>query len=592
MLPKRNEVPVKYTWDLTRIFKDDATFEADYKVTEDLISKLPSQITDSAKELYDGLTQILEATRKVEKLYVYASMSSDVDTSNSHYLGLFARCQKLFNNLSEKISFLEPALLSIADQWEQYLTDYPQLRDYQLFVERILDKKAHTLDAQSEKLIAQAGDALDSAENTYGVLTDSDMEYGYVQDENGEMVKLSDGLYSILIQSKDRNVRKNAFDVMYEAYGQFGNTLASTLSGVVKKHNFNSKAHHYKSARQAALAANNVPEEVYDTLITEVNKHLDLLHEYVALRKKILKLDDLQMWDMYVPITSQAQTKVDFETAKKIAQDAFAYLGEDYQKHVDHIFNDRVIDLVESENKRTGAYSGGSYDTDPYILLNWEGTLDSVYTLVHETGHSMHSYYTRSNQPYVYGEYPIFLAEIASTTNENILTEYLLDHETDPQSRAYLLNYYLDSVKGTLFRQTQFAEFEEKIHEADQNGIPLTREYLDKLYGDINQKYYGDSVEPGGAIAKEWSRIPHFYYNFYVYQYATGFAAANSLANKVVHGSQADKEAYLGFLKAGSSDYPTNTMKKAGVDMTKADYLEDTFNTFAKRLKELKEIIE
>ena len=430
------------------------------------------------------------------------------------------------------------------------------------------------------------------SENTFNVLTNSDMEYGYVQTDDGQMVQLTDGLYSQLIQSQNRNVRKGAFDVMYATYGQFENTLASTLSGVVKEHNYNARVHNYDSARSAALAENGVPTVVYDTLIKEVNDHIDLLHRYVALRKKILGLKDLQMWDMYVPLTGKPALSYTFEEAKKEAKKALAPLGDDYLKHVDYIFNNRDIDVVESQNKVTGAYSGGCYDTDPYELLNWEDDIDSLYTLVHETGHSVHSLYTRENQPYVYGDYPIFVAEIASTTNENILTEYFLDHIKDSKTKAFILNYYLDSFKGTLYRQTQFAEFEQFIHEADAKGEPLTVDKLNQFYGDLNQHYYGDAVEPGGDIAKEWARIPHFYYDFYVYQYATGFAAASALANKVVHGTDEQRKAYIGFLKAGSSDYPTEIMKKAGVDMTKPDYLEDAFNTFAKRLDEFENLIE
>lgn len=298
------------------------------------------------------------------------------------------------------------------------------------------------------------------------------------------------------------------------------------------------------------------------------------------------------MYDMYVPLTGEPSLSYNFEEAKNEARRALAPLGKDYLEHVDYIFNNRVIDVVESQNKVTGAYSGGSYDTDPYELLNWEDNLDSLYTLVHETGHSVHSWYTRNTQPYVYGDYPIFVAEIASTTNENILTEYFLDKITDPKTRAFVLNHYLDSFKGTLFRQTQFAEFEQFIHEADANGQPLTADVLDEFYGNLNQRYYGDSVEPGGEIAKEWARIPHFYYNFYVYQYATGFAAATALTNNVVHGTDKERTAYINFLKAGSSDYPTEIMKCAGVDMTKADYLKDAFNTFEKRLNEFEKIVD
>ena len=595
-LPTRNEVSDDLKWDLSRVFKNDQEWEQEYKqVAQEIknLSKFKGTLAKSGKDLYEGITAILAVNRRLEKVYVYATMSSDVvDTSNNHYLGFVAKAQSLANQMSAAIAFVDPEILSIPEETlAKFMQDEPRLENYRHRLEQITQKRPHTLPANEEKIIADAGDAMGTSANTFNVLTNSDMEYGYVQDEDGEMVQLSDGLYSLLIQSQDRNVRKNAFDVMYASYGQFENSLASTLSGEVKAHNFNARVHKYNSAREAALSENSVPTAVYDTLIKEVNSHLDLLHRYVALRKKILGLKDLQMYDMYVPLTGKPVLSYNFEEAKAEARKALAPLGEDYLKHVDYIFNNRVIDVVESQNKVTGAYSGGAYDTDPYELLNWEDNLDSLYTLVHETGHSVHSWYTRNTQPYVYGDYPIFVAEIASTTNENILTEYFLDKITDPKTRAFVLNHYLDSFKGTLFRQTQFAEFEQFIHETDANGQPLTADVLDEFYGNLNQRYYGDSVEPGGEIAKEWARIPHFYYNFYVYQYATGFAAATALANKVVHGIEQERDAYINFLKSGSSDYPTEIMKRAGVDMTRADYLRDAFDTFEKRLNEFEKIV-
>ena len=594
-IPKRTEVPEELKWDLTRVFSSDNDWEQEYtlikKEVQDL-SKLKKDFTKDGHYLYDGLTKILEVGRRLEKVYVYATMSSDVDSSDSHYLGYVAQAQTLASQFEAATSFMNPSILELSQaELKQFMEDEPKLNNYAHMLEQIMQQKPHTLSAQEEKIIADAGDALGTSENTFNVLTNSDMEYGYVETDDGEMVQLSDGLYSNLIQSQKREVRKNAFDVMYATYGQFENSLASTLSGVVKQHNYLARVHNYDSARSSALAENHVPTVVYDTLISEVDSHLDLLHDYVALRKQILGLDDLQMWDLYVPLTGTPSLSYTFEQAKAEAKKALVPLGEDYLKQVDYIFNNRVIDVVESQNKVTGAYSGGSYDTDAYELLNWENNIDSLYTLVHETGHSVHSMYTRQSQPYVYGDYPIFVAEIASTTNENILTEYFLDHITDPKTRAFVLNYYLDSFKGTLFRQTQFAEFEQYIHDLDAKGEPLTAGTLDDFYGDLNQRYYGDAVEPGSEIAKEWARIPHFYYNFYVYQYATGFAAATALANNVVHGTSEQREAYINFLKSGSSDYPVEIMKKAGVDMTKPDYLEEAFETFKKRLAEFKDII-
>lgn len=594
-IPNRNEVSDDLKWDLSRIFPNDKAWEQEYdNVASDIqdLARLKGTLAKSGKDLYEGISEMLEVERRLEKVYVYATMSSDVDTSDSHYLGYVAKVQTLATQMSAATAFVDPEILSIpAQKLAQFQKDEPRLAQYKHRLEMVTSKRPHTLSADQEKLVADASDAMGVSANTFNVLTNSDMEYGFTQDENGEMVQLSDGLYSLLIQSQDRNVRKNAFETLYDSYAQFENTLASTLSGEVKAHNYNARSHKYSSAREAALSANGVPTAVYDTLIKQVNKHLDLLHRYVALRKKILDLSDLQMYDMYVPLTGKPALTYDFEAAKAEAKKALKPLGEDYLKHVDYIFNNRVIDVVESKGKVTGAYSGGSYDTDPYELLNWQDDVDNLYTLVHETGHSVHSWYTRNTQPYVYGDYPIFVAEIASTTNENILTEYFLDKVTDPKTRAFILNHYLDSFKGTLFRQTQFAEFEQFIHEADAKGQPLTAQVLDKFYGDLNQRYYGNSVEPGGDIALEWSRIPHFYYNFYVYQYATGFAAATTLANNIVHGTSEQRDAYIGFLKAGSSDYPTEIMKRAGVDMTKPDYLENAFATFEKRLNEFESLI-
>ena len=593
--PYRKDVEVDLTWDLTRIFKNDQEWEKEFaKIQQEIaeLTTLKGKLSTSGTDLYENFSKILKVSREIEKVYVYSTLSSDQDTNNSHYLGFVARVQSLYNDFSAATAFVDPEILDIPEKTiEQFKKDEPRLAEFAHRLDTLNQKRKHTLSSDQEKIIAAASDALNTSENTYNILTNSDMEYGYVEDEDGNTEQLSDGLYSNLIQSQNREVRKQPFDTMFATYGQFENSLASTLSGVVKAHNYNAKMHKYHSAREASLNENGVPTVVYDTLLAEVNKHINLLHRYVALRKKLLKINDLQMYDMYVPLTGQPSDHYDINKAKKIALEALKPLGEDYLKVVKHIFNDRVIDVVETKNKATGAYSGGSYDTDPYILLNWEGNLDSLYTLVHETGHSVHSWYTNHSQKYIYSNYPIFVAEIASTTNENILTEYFLKNITDPKTRAFILNYYLDSFKGTLFRQTQFAEFEQFIHESDAKGEPLTAEILNQFYGDLNQRYYGSSVTPGGQIAKEWSRIPHFYYNFYVYQYATGFAAATALSNNVVHGDKKQLEDYLNFLRSGSSDYPTEIMKKAGVDMTKADYLENAFATFEKRLNEFESLI-
>lgn len=594
-LPTREEVPEELTWNLELIYPTEQAWEDDLKVVKEMTTKVTTyagKVDTSATNLYQVLVEAHDTFRKLEKLFVYASMKSNQDNSNNHFQGLLARVSSLAAKIQADIAFMEPEILAISDeQLQEFIAAEPKLTDYSHYLENLRLKKAHVLDAQTEALLSGAAEVFDSSSQTFSVLSDSDLEFPYVEDENGDTVQLSNGLYGALIESTDRGVRQDAFAALYSVYDQFQNTLAQTLTGNVKGHNFIAQAHHYSSARAAAMASDNIPESVYDTLIDQVNAHLPLLHRYVGLRKKLLGVDELHMYDMYVPLTGEPPLNYTYDEAKVEARKALATLGEDYLKHVDEIFNNRYIDVVENKGKTSGAYSGGAYDTAPYELLNWQDSVNSLYTLVHETGHSVHSWYTRHNQPYQYGDYPIFLAEIASTTNENLLTEYLLKTQTDPKVRAYVLNYYLDGFKGTIFRQTQFAEFEHFIHTTDAAGEPLTADVLDDYYGDLNARYYGPEVAEDPEIALEWSRIPHFYYNYYVYQYATGFAAASSLSQLILTEGQPAVDRYLSFLKSGSSDYAINTMKKAGVDMTKPDYLEAAFSVFETRLNELESLL-
>lgn len=594
-LPKRSDVPETLTWDLTKIFKTDADFEAAFKVVQQLNKEIPSvqgTLGQSAQALADGLIQILDLYRQLETVYVYASLKSDQDTKNTKYQGYQAQVSQLATEVSANVAFLDPEILAIPEATLAAYQKEPQLTIYQHFIDTITANKAHVLQPDAEALIAAAGDVFNTASNTFSVLNNSDLKFPVVTDENGDQVRLSNGVYGRLIESTQPAVRKEAFTALYQVYGQFQNTLAATLAGEVKNHNYIAKTHHYKDARTRAMAGNHIPVAVYDTLVSVVNDHLDLLHRYVALRKKILNLNELHMYDMYTPLTGEAPLSYTFDEAKVEAKKALSVLGPDYLSHVDEIFDNRYIDVVENEGKRSGAYSGGAYDTPPYELLNWQDNVNNLYTLVHETGHSVHSWYTRHNQPYVYGDYPIFVAEIASTTNENLLTEYLLKTQTDPHIRTYILNYYLDGFKGTVYRQTQFAQFEQFIHEADDAGQPLTAKFMSDYYGKLNADYYGDSVINDAQIALEWSRIPHFYMNYYVYQYATGFAAASFLSHQIATQKQGALDKYLNYLKSGSSKYAIDTMKTAGVDMTQPDYLQDAFKVFETRLDELTDLLQ
>ena len=595
MVLQRNEIDEKDTWDLSTIFETDQKWEEELALlTEDTkqAASLEGHLLDSAESLLDITERYLELSRRLEKLYVYAHMKNDQDTRVAKYQEYYAKAMALYSQLDQVFSFYEPEFMAITEeQYQNFLAEEPKLQPYKHFFDKLLQNKDHVLSQREEELLAGAGEIFGAASETFAILDNADIVFPYVQDEDGNEVQLSHGVYMRLVESKNREVRRGAYEALYATYKQYQHTYAKTLQTNVKVQNYRAKVRNYKSAREAALAANFVPESVYDNLVSAVHKHLPLLHRYLALRSKILGIPDLKMYDVYTPLSS-VEYSFTYEEALKKAEEALAVLGDDYLSRVKRAFSERWIDVYENQGKRSGAYSGGSYDTNAFMLLNWQDNLDNLFTLVHETGHSMHSSYTRETQPYVYGDYSIFLAEIASTTNENILTEKLLQEVQDDATRFAILNNFLDGFRGTVFRQTQFAEFEHAIHQADQNGEVLTSEFLSKLYADLNQDYYGLSKEDNPQIQYEWARIPHFYYNYYVYQYSTGFAAASALAEKIVHGSQEDRNRYIDYLKAGKSDYPLNIMRKAGVDMEKEDYLNDAFAVFERRLDEFEALVE
>ncbi|HAR1787697.1 TPA: oligoendopeptidase F [Enterococcus faecium] len=595
-LPKREELPENLTWDLTKIFSSDQEFDEKYlELSEELkqSEKHKGTLDQGASQFLNAIEFVLRVYRQTEVIYVYAHLKNDQDTGNTDYQALYARASSLFSKVSEAVSWFEPEILQLSDdQIWQYFKEEPKLEVYRHYIQQIVDNRAHVLSAEQESLLAGAGEIFDASSDTFAVLNNADLVFPTIEGENGEIVQLSHGVYGQLLESTDRRVREAAFKGLYSVYEQFRNTFASTLGTHIKGHNFKAKVRNYSSAREASLSNNHIPESVYDTLVDVVNKHLPLLHRYMELRKRLLEVEKLHMYDLYTPVLGEAPITFTYEEAKEKALEALKSMGEEYMAIVEKAFSERWIDVVENKGKRSGAYSSGSYDTNPYILLNWHDTLDQLFTLVHEMGHSVHSYFTRSNQPYVYGDYSIFLAEIASTTNENILTEYLLETEKDPRVRAYVLNHYLDGFKGTVFRQTQFAEFEHFMHTEDEKGVPLTSEYLSDSYGKLNAKYYGPAVEEDPEIKFEWSRIPHFYYNYYVFQYSTGFSAASALAKKILNQKPEALENYLAYLKAGNSDYPVEVMKKAGVDMTQAAYIEDAMSMFEQRLNELEELID
>ena len=595
MSEKRSHIDEKYQWDLSTVFATDDAWEAELASLDSDLENAKAykgRLTASSNDLLAITESYLALSRRLEKLYVYASMKNDQDTTVAKYQEYQAKATAIYAKFSEIFAFYEPELMQLSKEaFEDFVAETPALSAYAHFFEQLFKRQPHVLSQAEEELLAGAQEIFGAAGETFGLLDNADIIFPIVPDDEGKEIQLTHGNFISLLESKNRDVRKEAYQALYATYEQFQHTYAKTLQTNVKVHNYEARVHHFKSAREAALSANFIPESVYDTLIETVNANLPLLHRYVELRKKILKLDDLKMYDIHTPL-SEMDMSFTYEEALVKAEDVLAVFGKEYSERVHRAFTERWIDVHVNKGKRSGAYSGGSYDTNAFMLLNWQDTLDNLFTLVHETGHSLHSTFTRENQPYVYGDYSIFLAEIASTTNENILTETLLKEVDDDKARFAILNHYLDGFKSTIFRQAQFAEFEDIIHKADQAGEVLTSDYLNQLYADLNEKYYGLSKTDNLEIQYEWARIPHFYYNYYVYQYATGFAAASYLADKVVHGTQADIDRYLDYLKAGNSDYPLNVIKKAGVDMTTSAYLDAAFRIFEERLDELEALIE
>lgn len=594
-LKTREEMNEQFTWDLTSMYADDAAHQLDYQAMKELLPSLAAfegTLAQSADQLADAIDAVLAASRKMSNVYIYSHLKNDQDAANSTYQEKNALAMQLYNQFGQTIAYYEPEISEIPEATlKTFIESNERLQGYAQYLDNITRQRAHVLSPEQELLLAQAGEVFQGASNTFGLLNNADLVFPEITDELGNKVQLTHSLYGKLLESSDRRVRKETFEQFYKVYDQFKNTMASILSNNIKVNNFNAKVRKFDSARHAALFDNNVPESVYDTLLTAVGDRLSLLHRYVALRKELLEINDLEMYDLYTPLLGEAPIKMTYDEAKDITMKALAPLGEEYLEIMQAAFDERWIDLYENKGKRSGAYSSGSYDSKPYILMNWQDNVNWLYTLVHELGHSAHSYLTHKYQPYVYGSYSIFLAEIASTTNENLLTAYLLEKYEDPKVRLYLLNHFLDGLKGTVFRQTQFAEFEHFMYTSDAAGQPLTQQFLSDNYRELNRKYYGEAVNSDSEIALEWSRIPHFYYNYYVFQYATGFSAATAFSKAILDGKEGALERYLGFLKSGRSQYPIDTIKTAGLDMTQRDYIDSTLDVFEARLNEFEALL-
>lgn len=593
-LRKREEIPQEYKWKLEDIIATDELWEEEIQTVLSLseeISKFKGQLSDGAAVLLEFLTKRDELNYHLNRCYVYANMRLHQDTSVSKYQGYAAKADSISVSVASALAFAEPEILAISDETIlQYFTTEPELEKYRRALEEILRQKEHTLSQIEERILAEAGELAVAPDNIYSMFNNADIRFPYITDVEGNKIRISHGNFIDLLNSKDRSLRKQVFRGVYDTYKKWGNTVATTYVSHLKQEKFFAKMRNYPSVRAMHLDWGNIPETVYDNLIEVVHKHLPVLHRYMALRKKMLNVEHLHMYDLYIPIIKAGEKKYTYEDAVKLVQEALKPMGEDYVRILSEGMNQGWIDVYENENKRSGAYSWGAYGTHPYVLLNHQDNLDSVFTLAHEMGHAMHTYYSNGHQPITYAEYLIFVAEVASTCNESLLMHYLLNHTEDEQEQRYLMNHYLEGFRTTLFRQTMFAEFEKIVHTKMAEGESLTKEDLNKIYYDLNVLYYGYGPEMrvDEEIAYEWMRIPHFYTSFYVYQYATGYSAAVAFSKKILEeGAPAVEQYITNFLCGGCSKDPIELLKSAGVDMSTTQPIEDALNVFEEYLTKL-----
>ncbi|CRX38444.1 oligoendopeptidase F [Estrella lausannensis] len=556
------------------------------------LSALSGTLGNSAEALHQFLIDYFSVDRKLRKLYTYAHLRHDEDVAHEEHKKIESMAKDLYHAFSEATSFFEAEILSIPEERFQQLKNSPLLTDYRFFLEKLYRMRAHTLSPKEEKLLAIAEKPMELSHRAFSSLTNADFHFGKVEDSKGELHELTHGSYHLYIRSQDRTLRMNAFKAMHGHFGKFNNTLSELIKGAVQKHEFTAKTRNFPSCLDAALYPHNIDTSVYYSLIEAVNNRLPDLHRYIALREKILNVGPLHLYDMYVPLVKSVNISFNYEEAEDLVIDSVKPLGASYQDRLlKGLKNDRWVDRFENKNKRSGAYSSGCYDSQPYILMNYKESIRDLFTLAHEAGHSMHSYLANSHQKYHDAPYPIFLAEVASTFNEELLAHSLLKKLSSKEQKIFLLNEKIEDIRATLFRQTMFAEFELMIHEKAEKGIPLTPGLLNYEYMELNKKYFGERVIFDDEAKYEWSRIPHFYANFYVYQYATGISAALTLAERVMEGGRKEQEEYLGFLQSGSSKYPLDTLFLAGVDMRTSAPIEKAIDHFTHLVDEMEALI-
>lgn len=591
---EKNKIDNKYKWDLTKIIKDDNEFDKVYNEVLELGKSL-SEYKGKIALNKDNFKSFLELDEKLDrlftKLYIYANLYCDLDTTNEHGKVLKSKVEKLSEKVNDYTVFVTPELLSNdIDVYFKFIEEDKSLEKYRFEIEQIFRYKNHTLSIEEENIINQSSNALGVGSEVFYNLDNSDIRLGNIICD-GKEVELTNSNYIKFLSNKDRNVRIQAFQKLYEYFANHKNTLAACLKGNVKENWYISKVRGYKSPLSQSLYADSIDESVYTNLIDTVHKNLNLIYDFMEVRRKALNLDELHMYDIFVNLSDGIDKDIPFEEGKKIVLEALKPLGDKYINDLSQAFTNNWIDVYPAHGKKSGAYQWGCYDTTPYVLLNYENTVDDVSTMAHELGHAMHSYYSNENQDYIYSNYPIFLAEIASTVNEILLNEYLYRNATSREDKITYLVDFLDKVRTTIVRQTMFAEFEKIIHEKENEGVPLTSEELCNIYYDLNKLYFGPNVVSDEEIKYEWSRIPHFYTSFYVYKYATGLSSAIALASNILDNKPNAKEAYLEFLSSGGKDYPLNILKKAGVDMTNPESIQISFDLFSKKLEELKTLL-
>lgn len=588
----RSKIEEKFKWQIEKMYASKDAIEKDIKKVKDLIEKAKEykgKLSEKWENLYEALKVSEDASRILQNLYVYTHMKQHEDTRINENQSIATKTDMLSTELSMATSYIVPELIAIDDaKLKEYLT-HDELAFYEKHISEILREKPHTLTEREEEILAAVSDLSGIPENVYDMLSFADLEFPEIEDEEGNKVKLTHSNYSVFLKSKNQKVRKDAFDAMYSVYGQYKNTFASTLYGGIKSEIFYAKTRNYESALQASLFQDDISVDVYNNLISAVDENLDALNKYIELKKKLLGLNEIHMYDLYVPLTDKFDMKITYEEAKEIILEALKPLGEEYLSLIKRAFDERWIDVYENEGKQGGAYSWGSYDSEPYILMNYKDDLNSLFTLIHELGHSMHSYYSKHNQEYLYSSYKIFVAEVASTLNELLLINYLLEKSNSKEERIYLLNYYIEQFRTTVYRQTMFGEFEKLTHERVEAGEPLTAQEFNEIYYKLNEKYYKKSCIIDQQIELEWARIPHFYSNFYVYKYATGFSAASALSQQILEEGQNAVDRYISFLKSGGSEYPLVQLKKAGVDMQKKESVDDALKIFGELVDQLEQ---